>query len=205
MLTAPPNQRAAASPTATPTDTPTASGSPSSTDASTATPTPEASPALTAAASTGAASSATTCTGTTQFTDLFAEAASQEPFDVYCAVLPPDYWIHDGNYSLPDGGNVRVEYENARGFHLVLEEGNLCPAGPTGCESAVASSGPIWLGDLRADLYDTTRSVGDADPTEVYLALVYAGTGRVYGLTGYGMSAGTFVNLAAAVVKVSAP
>jgi hypothetical protein len=214
MLTAPPNTRAshsasAAATIATPTDTATVTAEPTATKAAAsvdpaASQRPEATPTPAGARPTGVAVAATTCTGTSQFTDLFAEAAAQEPFDVYCAVLPDEYWIKSGSYTLPNGGNVTIEYVNARGFRLALEEGNVCPDGLSACGVNVASSTSIPLGDLTANLYDTAMPVDSAGTIEVYMAFADAGTRRIYGLTGYGMSRETFIELAASLVKVAA-
>jgi hypothetical protein len=215
MLTAPPNTRASHSASAaatiasTPTDAATATAEPTATKAAasvepSASQGPEATPTPAGARPTGVAVAATTCTGTSQFTDLFAEAAAQEPFDVYCAVLPDEYWIKSGSYTLPNGGNVTIEYVNARGFKLALEEGNVCPDGLSACGVNGAPSGTIRLGDLTADLYATAMPVDSAGTIEVYMAFAQAGAGRMYGLTGYGMSQATFVELAATLVKVAA-
>jgi hypothetical protein len=203
MLTAPPQRSAIATLAAAPTDVATAT--PATTPAEVASPTPLPEATTTPSSQGSPASPAAACTGTPQFTDLFAEAAAKEPFDVYCAVLPADYWIQDGNYVLSDGGIVTIHYTNPSGFQLSLEEGNLCASGPSSCAMSVPSSGRIWFGDLGADLYATTMAVaGDAAPQTTYLAFVYAGPGRVYGLTGSGMGKETFANLSAAIVKVAA-
>jgi hypothetical protein len=149
------------------------------------------------------ASLANKCSATTQFKNLFGEAAQREPFDVYCAVLPSDYWVENAIYQLPDGGFVDASYTNPRGFAVMFEEGNLCPEGIHYCEFGSAPVGRIWLGDMGADLYAHRIRVALVGPTtNIYMAFAYVGPGKVYGFLGVGMSQATFVKLAAAVVKV---
>ncbi len=183
---------------ATPTPTPTPTAAPTETAA----PTPDPTAAPSPSAAPDAASRAQACSGTAQFKNLFAEAASRLPFAVYCAVVPSDYWIQSGSWESPDGGFVETDYRNGRDFLLVLEQGNLCPTGD--CEIGLKDQGRIWLGDMGADLFalSMTPNIVVAPSPTLYLALARPSRGHDYALIGMGMSKGTFIKLAAAVVKV---
>jgi hypothetical protein len=179
-----------ATPTAAPTATPTATAK--ATAVPTATPTP---------APTAASDRAAACTGTKQFKSLFADGARQLPFATYCAVLADDWWIHEGEYTLRNGGILGVQYQNGRDFMLLLEEGNLCSGMLGDCNFGIDSVGRIWLGDMAADLYVLAVPGIPAGPGP-YLAYTSLGRGHDYWLIGMGMSKETFVKIAKAVVRV---
>jgi hypothetical protein len=201
-----PTAAATATPTPAPTATAVATATPAATELATATPVPAATatPAASAAADRGAG-----CSGTQQFKDLFAAAAADLSFDVYCAVLPGDYWVHAGNYTPPGGGVLDVDYRNGRGFEIELTEGYFCSS-----EDCVPPTNPdarILFGDLGADLYVFEEPVADpalvgpatvSVPITRNIAWVDMGHGLVYAMAGIGMSKGTFANLAQAVIKV---
>ena len=124
----------------TPTPTPTA------TVAATATPTP----AQSAAPTPGPTSRAEFCTGNATNKDLFAAAAADLPFDVYCAILPSSWWVVNGQYTLPNGGLLQVEYRDNAGQQISIYEGNVCPAG---CTAEGDGLGPGSFGGLTGSFY----------------------------------------------------
>jgi hypothetical protein len=189
-------------PSAIPTEGATPTATPSATPTATPEPSPETSPSSSPTGSPGQAGSA--CSGTAKVKSFFADAAKHLRFDVYCAVLGPDYWAQHAEYQRPNNGWVEVEYKNARGYQVFLVEGYGCPLDTCLAElyallSTQPSLGHIWLGDMVADLYALPVAGG---PTG-YFAISHPGYGLYYLFLGVGMSRSGFVKLAGDIVKVS--
>jgi hypothetical protein len=151
----------------------------------TASPTPAASPTSRAAA----------CTGNASNKAFFAEAAENEPFDVYCAVLPSTWWLEAGQYTLPDGGRVGAYYKNAAGSLVQIAEGAYCTTSPAACSPHISVIGPASFGGLAG-----TLEVMAAGP--IWAIYVAPGTTHAYAMIGKGMSQAQFVAWAAAARKV---
>jgi hypothetical protein len=149
------------------------------------------------------------CTGTAANKSFYAEAAAKLPYDIYCAVLPSDYWVEAGDYETDRGGYVEVEYTNGRHFVLMLVQGNICE-GPCDFKDALQIDEKIWLGEIGAYLYFMPQpgvagaqpDISDPDAHGLFMAYAPAGTFRGYALLGMGMSKATFVKLAAAIIEV---
>lgn len=193
--------------TATPTAAPVATATPASTATELATATPSAAATATPAAS-AAADRGAGCSGTQQFKSLFADAAADLRFDVYCAVLPDDYWVQAGEYTLPEGGVLDILYKNGRGFEIELIEGYFCSSWAE-CLPPTNPDARIWFSDLGADLFVVEGVMTDEAvpgvavvPMSINVAWVDMGHGLVYAMAGIGMSKQTFANLAKAVIKV---
>jgi len=158
---------------------------PLATATATASPTPTASPI----------SGAATCTGNASNKAFFVEAASKEPFDVYCAVLPSSWWLEQGEYTLPGGGKVTVQYKNAAGAAIIIIEGAWCTTTPAACSPHTSTIGPASFGGLSGTAY-----IYAGGATRVIY--VNPGTDHAYAFFGDGMTQAQFVAYAAAVVKV---
>jgi len=186
--------------TAAPTDTPVATATATPTAAATDTPvaTATATPTATPAPAASPTSAAAACTGNASNKAFFVEAASKEPFDVYCAVLPSTWWLEEGEYTLPNGGKVAASYKNAAGSLLRIVEGAYCTTSPAACSPHVSVIGPASFGGLAGTL-DTLTS----DP--VWVIYVAPGTTHAYAFMGIGMSQAQFKAWAAAIRKVPAP
>ena len=197
--TVPPSPTLEATPT--PSLVPSATPTPSDTPTASPVPTPEASPSSAPTGSPAPAGSA--CSGTAQVKSFFANAAKHLRFDVYCAVLGPDYWAQQAEYQRLNNGWVEAQYQNARGYRVVLLEGYGCPLGTCLAElhailKTQPSAGKIWLGDLVADLY----ALNTAGGPKGYFAVSHPRYGLYYVFVGVGMSQRGFERLAADIVKV---
>lgn len=169
---------------------------PTPTPAATSSPEATATPTSTATANPSPTSRAAACTGTAANKAFFVDAAANLPFDVYCAALPSKWWLQNGGYELPDGGNLHVTYGNASGGFVVLSEGAWCAgAGPT-CSYRISVLGSASFGGMAGELVLT-----DNAPI-TYALYVAPSTTHAYSMTGTGMSQSQFVAWAAAVVKV---
>ena len=198
----PPTPEATPTPTRVPSATPTLV--PSTTPTASPVPTPETSPSSSPTGSPAAAGSA--CSGTAEVKSFFADAAEHLQFDVYCAVLGPDYWAQEAEYQRPNNGWVEAQYENARDYKVILLEGYGCPLGTCLAElhailRTQPSEGKIWLGDLVADLY----ALNTAGGPKGYFAISHPRYGLYYVFVGVGMSQRGFEKLAADIVKVPKP
>jgi hypothetical protein len=172
--------------------TATAGGTGNPTAAGTAAPT--AAPSDTAAPA--ATSRAAMCTGNADNKAFIAEAAAKVAFDVYCAVLPSYGWLQSGEYKLPDGGYVQLEYRDLAGPHFTVQQGNICPIV---CAGSGIYIGPTAFGDKSGRLY-TFGEVPLMGAT--YILRVGPEGDPDYLMQGQRMTREQFVALAAGLRKV---
>ena len=183
-----------ASPTAEPTETPTpeVTATPVATPTAATTPSPTVAPTPTLAASPTSAAAA--CKGTTAgLSALFAEAATNLSFDVYCAsVLPSGWWMQSASYVLPDGGYLQADYKNSGTASFEIREGRWCPPSKV-CIAPGATVGPASFGGLAGTLYLNITT---------YTLQVGTSAKPAYFMVGSGMTQAQFVAWAAGMVKV---
>jgi hypothetical protein len=188
FVTPTPAETSTATPAPTETPTPAATPTPAPTETATPTPTPTptASPTSAAAA----------CTGTTDdLKALFAEAASNLSFNVYCAVLPSSWWVQEASYVLSDGGYLEAEYKNSGGAGFEIREGRWCPP-----NKMCIAVGPT-IGSASFDGLAGTLHVNNG----TYAIQVGTSASPTYSMIGSGMSQAQFVAWAAALVQVPRP
>lgn len=196
--TATPAPTAADTPTDVPTDTPTDTPTPAATPAPT--PTPAASP--TASATDTPAASATAnpvsgiCGGTTDQQSYFQQAAAAERFDVYCGALPAKWYLQTTQYTVPNGGQLTIQYKRFSGGQLDISEGAFCTTSAAACSPNVAVIGAGSFGGLAGSLDKLSVS------PDVFVIYVAPGTSSAYTIKGTGVSQAEFVALAADMVKV---
>ena len=176
------------------TPAPTPTEAPTDTTMATATPTPSVTPSPAASPTSAAAR----CTGNASNKAFFVEAASKEPFDVYCAVLPSSWWLESGALTLPNGGTVTVNYKNAAGARIGIMEGAFCTLSPADCSSRMSTIGPASFAGLPGTLVVIATGI-------TWGIYVDPGTMHAYTFYGRGMTQAQFVAWAAAVVKVPRP
>ena len=189
------------------TPSPTASATATPTEAPTATPTATASqsvaptPTATSNSTPGPGGTVDVCTGdpndkTNDARDkaFFTDAAHDLSFDVYCAVLPADWWLDGTDYKVPDGGKLTITYKNPTGGLITVGEGNFC-AGAPDCWASSSDLGAGSFGPLAGSLKQ--RAAGQ------YAVYVDAGTTHGYQIVGQGMSESSFAAYAAAMHKVA--
>jgi hypothetical protein len=187
-----PTSSATAAPTDTPTPVVTATPTTAATPTAAATASPTAAPTPTLAASPTSAAAA--CKGTTPVLKaLFAEAASNLSFDVYCAsVLPSGWWMQSASYVLPDSGYLQADYKNSGAATFEVREGRWCPPAKV-CIAPGATIGPASFGGLAGTLYLNITT---------YTLQVGTYAKPAYLMVGDGMTKAQFVAWAAAMVKV---
>ena len=183
--------------TATPTQTPTAAPTPAATSTAAASP----SAAATSNSTPGPGGPPDVCTGNPNDTAsdasdkaYFVDGAKDLPFDVYCAVLPSNWWLELTDYKVPSGGKMTITYKNASGGLITVGEGNFC-AGAPDCWTSTSDLGAGSFGPLAGSL--KLPAAGQ------YAVYVDAGTTHGYQIVGQGMSQETFVAYAAAMHKVA--
>jgi hypothetical protein len=185
VATTAPTQATTAPPTAAPTAPPTAA----LTAPPTATPVPTDTPAP-ATPTAAPTSPAAICTGNDKNKEFIAEAAAKLTFDVYCAVLPSRYWVAGGKYTLPAGGTLELDYADAAGASIVIQEGNWC----SGCGIAADHHyGAAAFDGITGDFWSLT---------DTWIMVVPSITDPSYMLRGRGMSKANFLAWAAALKKV---
>jgi hypothetical protein len=183
VVTLPPAQTSAPAPSPSATPSPPLSASP------TATPSPTPPPAATTVP-------ASTCTVRGAGDPLFwSEAAATMTWDVYCPVLPSEWFVSSGSYDASGGGSVAMAWKGPSNGKLQIQEGAFCTTDAATCSPHSSVVGPADFGDLPGQL-DTL-----ADGS--FAIYVNPGTARAYTLTGSGVNQATFVALAAALVKVA--
>ena len=175
-------------PTPAPTDTPVAgspvAGSPvpgSAAPSSAPSATPTAAPA-TSAGPAGACSGASK----PENAAFWASTANNEPFTVYCGVVPGPWIFASANSTWGSTGLLTATYQTTGGGRIDVSEGTFTAAAHTG------SLGSAKFGDLSGSLYSTSSG----------FVINVAGT-HAYQATGTGVSQATFVSIVAAMVKVA--
>ncbi len=94
---------------------------------------------------------ATACSGSAENRSFFAAAATNLPWDVYCAVLPDGWFVEAGNYRLGGGGTLRIAYDGPNGSRLELREGAICGS-ESDCRPSGQTVGQAAFGDRQGDL-----------------------------------------------------
>jgi hypothetical protein len=74
-------------------------------------------------------------------------------WDVYCAVLPPGWFVDSGSYRLSNGGQLSITYWGPAGARLVVREGSYC-AGVPNCIPSGTDAGSARFGERDARLLD---------------------------------------------------
>jgi len=94
---------------------------------------------------------AAACTGTDNNRDFYADAAKALDFAVYCPVLPRGWFVDQGEYSLRNGGLLRITYKGPNGAALELVERGPCGTGDD-CIPSGTEEGQTSFGDLPAEV-----------------------------------------------------
>jgi hypothetical protein len=173
----------------TPTATPTAEATPS--------PTEEPSPSESPSPSGSPTSPAAGCTGSEAHKEYFVNAAKDLPWDVYCAVLPSGWWLHESEYERADGGRMNVAYTNSAGDDVTMIEGRLCYDDLSICGDIFPVLGPASYDGLAG----TMRDMGGGGRCVVV---------NPHSIPGYTVCSGSLsqanvAQFAAAVIKVAKP
>ena len=197
-VTATPVSIAADTPTDVPTDTPTDTPTPAATPVPT--PAPTASPIASATASPAASTTANPvsgiCGGTADQQSYFQQAAVAERFDVYCGALPAKWYLQTTQYTVPNGGQLTIQYKRFSGGQLDISEGAFCTTSAAACSPNVGVIGAGSFGGLAGSLDKFSAS------PDVFVIYVAPGTPDAYMIRGAGVTQAEFVALAAAMVKV---
>jgi hypothetical protein len=120
---------------------------------------------------------------------FWANTAKNEPFAVYCGVVPSPWFFNGGNSTWGTSGVVTAQYKTSAGAQIDIQEG---ATSSTFCTPHIASLGTAHFGStLIGSLYSITGG----------FALCVADTYR-YEAKGTNVTQTTFVNIAAAMMKV---
>lgn len=138
--------------------------------------------------------SADACSGTAENRNFYAALAASVAWDVYCAVLPPGWFVDSGSYRLSSGGRLSITYRGPNGARLVIREGSYC-AGLPDCIPSGTDVGSARFGDRDARLLD----LGSGS-----WAVVVASAGVVvsWQATGSGMDGPALAGYTAAFARV---
>jgi hypothetical protein len=138
---------------------------------------------------------ASACSGTVDNRTFFGHIAGQVAWNVYCAVLPPRWFVETGQFSLRDGGRMEISYKGPGGARLTLQEGSYCTEGLSACSPKDQSLGQAAFGDRSGGLV----SLG---PNSGFAVYVDPGQAPSWTATGTGMDQATFIALVAALYRV---
>lgn len=97
--------------------------------------------------------SADACSGTAENRNFYAALAASVAWDVYCAVLPPGWFVDSGSYRLSNGGRLSITYRGPAGARLAVQEGSYC-AGLPDCIPSGTDAGSARFGERDARLLD---------------------------------------------------
>jgi hypothetical protein len=138
--------------------------------------------------------SADACSGTAENRNFYAALAASVAWDVYCAVLPPGWFVDSGSYRLSNGGRLSITYRGPAGARLVVQEGSYC-AGVPDCIPSGTDAGSARFGERDARLLD----LGSGS-----WAVVVASAGVVvsWQATGSGMDGPALAGYTAAFARV---
>jgi hypothetical protein len=115
-------------------------------------------------------------------------------WNVYCATLPPGWFVESGSYRLSNGGQLSITYRGPDGARLVVHEGGYC-AGVPDCIPPGTDAGSARFGERDARLMD----LGDGS----WLVVVASTGGDVaWQATGTGMDGSTLAGYTAAFARV---
>ncbi len=187
--TATPAPTASPTPVATPTPSPTLMPVPTDTPVASATPSaaPSATPTAAPVASGGPASA---CSGASKPDNaaFWASTANNEPFTVYCGVVPGPWFFATANSTWGSTGllTATYNYKTTGGARIDVSEGTFAAAAHTG------SLGSAKFGDLSGSLYSTSSGF-----------VIYVAGTHAYQAIGTGVTQATFVSILAAMVKVA--
>ena len=93
------------------------------------------------------------CSGTAENRDFYSALAASVAWDVYCATLPPGWFVESGSYRLSNGGQLSITYKGPDGARLVIREGGYCVGHPD-CVPSGTDAGAARFGDRDARLLD---------------------------------------------------
>ena len=173
-----------AAPATAPTDTSAPTAAPSETTV------PTAGPSAAPSSDAGAAA----CSGSAENRDFFAAAAQAFSWDVYCAVLPGEWFVDAGSFRLADGGTLVVRYKGPGGTTIELQEGAWCTAGGSACSPRDHDLGTAPFGDRPGELVSLGPNVADG-----FAIYVDPGAAPSWAITGTGMDQAAFEAIAAAL------
>ncbi len=138
--------------------------------------------------------SADACSGTAENRDFYAALAASVAWDVYCAVLPPGWFVESGSYRLSKGGQLSITYRGPDGARIAVREGNYC-AGLPDCVPSGSDAGAARFGERDARLVD----LGGGSS----LVVVAPASGDVrWQATGSGMDGSALAGYTAAFARV---
>lgn len=183
--TEPPTSEPTPEPTPAPTDEPGATPETTPTPGTSLDPNASPSPAPDAA-----------CTVSDDNPAFFAAAAIVMDWDVYCAVLPPGWFLQSGRYRQANGGFLEVSYSASGGRTLALREGGFC-GDSGGCVPAGSEIGAATFGGVAGTLVSGTDGS--------WAVVVAKGEALSWLAVGTGMDEATFRALAGALHRVAVP
>ena len=142
--------------------------------------------------------SADACSGTAENRDFYAALAASVAWDVYCAVLPPGWFVdsapNSGSYRLSNGGQLTITYRGPAGASLEVREGGYC-SGQSGCIPTGTDSGSASFGDLPARLVDLGNG-------SLLVLAAPPGSDAAWQATGTGMDGPTLAGYTVAFARV---
>jgi hypothetical protein len=186
-------------PTVAPTEAPSAApeGSSATPAAASATPAPaKPTPAPSSTPTAGPTGGAAACSGASKpdNASFWAGTANNEPYAVYCAVVPGPWFFSSANSTYGKSGVVTATYQNLSGGKIVIQEGAFCTSGASTCSPHDTVVGSARFGDLSGSL--------DAISGGGFAIYVNPGTAVAYTATGTNVTQAAFVSIAAALIKV---
>jgi len=138
--------------------------------------------------------SADACSGTAENRDFYAALAASVAWDVYCAVLPPGWFVESGSYRLSNGGQLSITYRGPDGARLVVREGSYC-AGLPDCIPSGTDAGSARFGERDARLLDLGNG-------SLLVVVASAGGDVDWQATGSGMDGSALAGYTAAFARV---
>ena len=134
------------------------------------------------------------CSGTAENRDFYSALATSVAWDVYCATLPPGWFVESGSYRLSNGGQLSITYKGPGGARLAVREGGYCVGHPD-CVPTGTDAGAARFGDRDARLLD----IGNGSWLVV---VVPAGADVDWQAVGTGMDGAALAAYAAAFARV---
>jgi len=137
------------------------------------------------------------CAGSAENRDFFAAAAQALTWDVYCPVLPGDWFVDTGSFRLADGGMLVVAYKGTGDARIELREGAYCTTGGSACSPRDHDLGTAPFGDRSGELASLGPDVSDG-----FAIYVDPGGAPSWAITGTGMDRAAFEAIAAALHRL---
>ena len=139
------------------------------------------------------------CTGSAGNQAFFGLAATDLPFNVYCAVLPATWWP-EAHYTVPSGGDLEITYHGPGGVTFNVREGAFCTGGTSLCTPRDHPLGTAMFSDQVGGLV----ALG---PTASYGFAIYVngGSTKAYEVNSTALTQAKLIAYARAMIKVAKP